>query len=125
MQGCRASQQSDRIYHAVLGRFKGPNGTGARGCRKTSDSRHHRPPSIKVAEVPQAPVPPTKTARPVPALSAYLPNPDVSLVPAKLVMAAARTWHRLKGEKQLPKVVQGVTFTDGVEVSDTPAQHAA
>jgi putative transposase len=43
----------------------------------------------------------------------------------KLVMAAARTWRRLKGENQLPKVVQGVTFRDGVEVTDTPAQSAA
>ena len=43
----------------------------------------------------------------------------------KLVMAAAKTWHRLKGENQLPKVVQGITFRDGVEVTDTPAQHAA
>ena len=43
----------------------------------------------------------------------------------KLVMAAAKTWRRLKGENQLPKVVQGVTFTDGVEVTNTPAQHAA
>ena len=43
----------------------------------------------------------------------------------KLVMAAAKTWRRLKGENQLPKVVQGVTFRDGVEVTDTPAQHAA
>ena len=43
----------------------------------------------------------------------------------KLVMAAAKTWRRLKGENQLPKVVQGVTFTDGVEVTDTPPQHAA
>ena len=43
----------------------------------------------------------------------------------KLVMAAAKTWHRLKGENQLPKVVQGVTFSDGVEVTDAPAQHAA
>ena len=39
----------------------------------------------------------------------------------KLVMAAAKTWRRLKGENQLPKVVQGVTFRDGVEVTDTPA----
>ena len=29
----------------------------------------------------------------------------------KLVTAAAKTWRRLKGENQLPKVVQGVTFT--------------
>ena len=43
----------------------------------------------------------------------------------KLVTAAAKTWHRLKGENQLPKVVQGVTFTNGVEVTDTPAQNAA
>jgi transposase-like protein len=43
----------------------------------------------------------------------------------KLVMAAAKTWRRLQGEKQLPKVVQGVTFRDGVEVTDTPEQTAA
>ena len=43
----------------------------------------------------------------------------------KLVMAAAKTWRRLKGENQLPKVVQGVTFTNGVEVTNTPAQSAA
>ena len=43
----------------------------------------------------------------------------------KLVMAASKTWRRLKGENQLPKVVQGVTFRNGVEVTDTPAQHAA
>jgi transposase-like protein len=43
----------------------------------------------------------------------------------KLVMAAAKTWRRLKGQNQLPKVVQGVTFTNGVEVINTPAQSAA
>jgi putative transposase len=43
----------------------------------------------------------------------------------KLVMAAARTWRRLKGENQLPKVVQGVRFRNGVEVKETPAQTAA
>jgi transposase-like protein len=43
----------------------------------------------------------------------------------KLVTAAAKTWRRLKGENQLPKVVQGVTFTNGVEVTKTPAQNAA
>jgi transposase-like protein len=43
----------------------------------------------------------------------------------KLVMAAAKTWRRLKRENQLPKVVQGVTFTNGVEVINTPAQNAA
>ncbi len=43
----------------------------------------------------------------------------------KLVMAAAKTWRRLKGENQLPKVVQGVTFRNGVEVTDTPERTAA
>jgi putative transposase len=43
----------------------------------------------------------------------------------KLVMAAAKTWRRLKGENQLPKIVQGVTFRDGVEVTNTPEQTAA
>ena len=43
----------------------------------------------------------------------------------KLVMTAAKTWRRLKGENQLPKVIQGVTFTNGVEVINTPAQSAA
>ena len=43
----------------------------------------------------------------------------------KLVMAAAKTWRRLKGENQLPKVIQGVTFRNGVEVTNTPAQTAA
>jgi len=43
----------------------------------------------------------------------------------KLVMAAAKTWRRLKGENQLPKVIQGATFKNGVEVINTPAQSAA
>ena len=43
----------------------------------------------------------------------------------KLVMAAAKTWRRLKGENQLPKVIRGATFHDGVEVTETPAQTAA
>jgi putative transposase len=37
----------------------------------------------------------------------------------KLVMSAAKTLARLKGENQLPEVVQGVTFRNGVEVSNT------
>ena len=49
----------------------------------------------------------------------------VLTMPFKLVMAAAKTWRRLKGENQLPKVVQGITFRNGVEVTDTPAQNAA
>jgi len=54
-----------------------------------------------------------------------LPQDTARLMVFKLVMAAARTWRRLKGENQLPKVVQGVTFRSGVEVTDMPAQSAA
>jgi putative transposase len=43
----------------------------------------------------------------------------------KLVSAAAKTWRRLKGENQLPKVVRGVKFHNGVEVIETSADHAA
>jgi putative transposase len=43
----------------------------------------------------------------------------------KLVMAAAKTWRRLKGENLLPKVIRGVRFRDGVEVRQAPAQTAA
>ncbi len=43
----------------------------------------------------------------------------------KLVMAASRTWRRLKGENQLPKMVAGVTFRDGTEVTASPDHHAA
>ena len=43
----------------------------------------------------------------------------------KLVIAAAKTWRRLQGKNHLPKVVQDVTFLNGVEVTNTPAQSAA
>ena len=42
-----------------------------------------------------------------------------------LVMAASRKWCRLKGENQSPKVIEGVTFIDGVEVTDADFQSAA
>lgn len=43
----------------------------------------------------------------------------------KLVNAAAKTWRRLNGENQLPKVVQGVKFKNGIEVTEMTAHHAA
>jgi putative transposase len=39
----------------------------------------------------------------------------------KLVEAAQKSWRRLDGHKQLPKVIQGATFTDGIEVAAQPA----
>ncbi|MDP4026494.1 IS256 family transposase [Methylobacterium sp. NEAU 140] len=43
----------------------------------------------------------------------------------KVVMAASKTWRRLKGENQLPKVVAGVIFRDGTEVIARPDHRAA
>jgi putative transposase len=43
----------------------------------------------------------------------------------KLVIAASNTWRRLRGTNQLPKIVAGVRFTDGIEVIQVPANHAA
>jgi transposase-like protein len=36
----------------------------------------------------------------------------------KLVMAASKTWRRLQGQNQLPKVINGVKFKDGIEAVD-------
>ena len=43
----------------------------------------------------------------------------------ELVMAAAKTWRRLKGDNLLPKVVAGFTFKDASEVVDVPEDRAA
>jgi transposase-like protein len=54
-----------------------------------------------------------------------LSHDTARLMVFKLVMAAARSWRRLKGENQLPKLIQGVTFRNGVEVTNTPEKTAA
>lgn len=54
-----------------------------------------------------------------------LSQATAKLMVFKLVTAAAKTWRRLQGENQLPKVVQGVTFINGVEATDTPELNAA
>jgi len=43
----------------------------------------------------------------------------------KLVEAAQKSWRRLRGYNQLPKVLQGVKFTDGIEVVRPQTQAAA
>ena len=50
-----------------------------------------------------------RTVRIKPALSQDTTRPMV-----------AKTWRRLKGDNRLLKVVQGVTFRDGVAVANTP-----
>jgi len=54
-----------------------------------------------------------------------LSHKTAQLMVFKLVMSAAKTWRRLKGENQLPMVVAGVKFTDGVAVTATPNHRAA
>jgi transposase-like protein len=48
-----------------------------------------------------------------------LSQKTAKLMVFKLVQAAAKTWHRLKGANQLPMVIEGATFTDGVADADT------
>jgi putative transposase len=43
----------------------------------------------------------------------------------KLAEAAEKSWRRLNGHNQLPKVILGVKFTDGIEVVRSQAQAAA
>jgi putative transposase len=43
----------------------------------------------------------------------------------KLADAAQKNWRRLDGHNQLPKLIQGVKFTDGIEVVRQDAQAAA
>jgi putative transposase len=41
----------------------------------------------------------------------------------KLIEAAQKNWRRLDGHNQLPKIILGVKFTDGLEVVAKPANH--
>jgi putative transposase len=43
----------------------------------------------------------------------------------KLIKEAEKRWLRLRGKNQLPKVIQGITFTDGLEVIKTQTKSAA
>jgi transposase-like protein len=54
-----------------------------------------------------------------------LSSTTARLMVFKLVVAASKTWRRLKGTNQLPKVIAGVRFNDGIEVIHMPANHAA
>ena len=36
-----------------------------------------------------------------------------------LVRAASKKWRKLNGTNQLPRVIEGVTFTDGVPIFDS------
>jgi putative transposase len=54
-----------------------------------------------------------------------LSSTTTKLMVFKLIIAASKTWRRLNGTNQLPKVIGGVRFQDGIEVIEAPANHAA
>src|ERR1700675_3452744 len=54
-----------------------------------------------------------------------LSNKTALAMISKLAEAAEKSWRRLDGHNQLPKVIQGVKFTDGIEVVRSQAQSAA
>jgi hypothetical protein len=43
----------------------------------------------------------------------------------KLTQAAEKSWRRLNGHNQLPKLIEGVKFIDGIEVVRPQPQAAA
>lgn len=53
-----------------------------------------------------------------------LSQKTAKLMVFKLVQAAAKTWRRLTGANQLPQVIEGVTFTDGVAAFGTETRAA-
>jgi len=53
-----------------------------------------------------------------------LSQKTAKLMVFKLVQAAAKTWRRLKGANQLPMVIEGVKFTDGVAETDNTSRAA-
>jgi transposase-like protein len=54
-----------------------------------------------------------------------LSSKTATLMVFKLVIAAARTWRRLKGQNQLPKLIAGAKVQDGIEVIESKPQSAA
>jgi putative transposase len=48
-----------------------------------------------------------------------------SLMVLQLICAASKTWRRLKGTNQLPKVIAGVRFENGIEAIEVRANHSA
>ena len=49
----------------------------------------------------------------------------MTLMVFTLVRAAAKKWHRLKGANQVPRVIEGVKFTNGVADCDPAKTNAA
>jgi hypothetical protein len=55
----------------------------------------------------------------------HLSNKTALAMIFKLAQAAEKSWRRLDGHNQLPKVIHGVKFIDGVEAVRQDHQAAA
>jgi transposase-like protein len=55
----------------------------------------------------------------------FLSNKTALAMIFKLAEAAEKSWRRLDGHNQLPKVILGIKFTDGIEVVRSQVQAAA
>ena len=65
----------------------------------------------------KAPSPPCATHNPI---EGCLSNRTALAMVFKLLEAAQKSWRRLDGHNQSPKLVLGVTFNDGIEVIAKP-----
>src|SRR4051794_29691272 len=54
-----------------------------------------------------------------------LSNKTALAMTFKLSQSAEMSWHRLRGYNQLPKIIMGVKFNDGIEVIRSQTQPAA
>jgi putative transposase len=54
-----------------------------------------------------------------------LSSATAKLMMLKLIIATSKTCRRLNGTNQLPKVIGGVRFEDGIEVIEASANRAA
>lgn len=54
-----------------------------------------------------------------------LSQKTASIMVFKLIIAASKSWQRLKGQNRLPMLIEGVKFTDGVPVNTTTQTNAA
>ncbi|KMK65383.1 hypothetical protein IMCC21224_11214 [Puniceibacterium sp. IMCC21224] len=54
-----------------------------------------------------------------------LSHKTAKLMVFTLVRAASKKWRKLNGRNQLPRVIEGVTFTNGVAQADVDETRAA
>jgi putative transposase len=54
-----------------------------------------------------------------------LSSPTAKQMVFKLIVAASKTWRRLNGKNQWPKIIGGVRFQDGIDVIEVSANRAA